>query len=58
MPRQEGQFLYLTARAIGARTVVEFGTSFGISTVYLGSAVVDNAGSPEASGIHDPAESR
>ena len=35
VPREEGLFLYLTARAIGARTVVEFGTSFGISTIYL-----------------------
>jgi len=44
VPRKEGLFLYLTARAIGARTVVEFGTSFGISTIYLGSAVADNGG--------------
>ena len=44
VPRKEGLFLYLTARTIGARTVVEFGTSFGISTIYLGAAVVDNGG--------------
>ena len=44
VPRKEGMFLYLTARAIGARTVVEFGTSFGISTIYLGAAVVDSGG--------------
>jgi len=37
-------FLYLSARAIGARTIVEFGTSFGISTIYLASAIVDNGG--------------
>jgi hypothetical protein len=44
VPREEGWFLHLTARAIGATGVVEFGTSFGISTIYLGAAVVDNGG--------------
>jgi predicted O-methyltransferase YrrM len=39
-----GRFLYLAARAIGARRVVEFGTSFGISTIYLAAAVRDNGG--------------
>jgi predicted O-methyltransferase YrrM len=42
--REQGELLYLTARAIGARTVVEFGTSFGISTLYLAAAVRDNGG--------------
>jgi predicted O-methyltransferase YrrM len=40
----QGQLLYLTARALGARNVVEFGTSFGISTIYLACAVKDNGG--------------
>lgn len=39
-----GRFLYLAARAIGARRIVEFGTSFGISTLYLAAAVRDNGG--------------
>ncbi len=42
--REQGEFLYLTARAIGARRIVEFGTSFGISTIYLAAAVKDNGG--------------
>jgi len=42
--REQGEFLYLTARAIGARNIVEFGTSFGISTIYLAAAVKDNGG--------------
>jgi len=42
--REQGRFLYLTARALGARRVVEFGTSFGISTLYLAAAVRDNGG--------------
>jgi predicted O-methyltransferase YrrM len=39
-----GRFLYLTARAIGARNVIEYGTSFAISTIYLAAAVRDNGG--------------
>ena len=42
--RQAGEFLHLTARALGARNVVEFGTSFGISTIYLAAALRDNGG--------------
>ena len=41
---EAGRLLYLTARAIGARRIVEFGTSFGISTIYLAAAVRDNGG--------------
>lgn len=44
VPPGEGRFLNLTARAIGARRVVEFGTSFAISTIYLACAVKDNGG--------------
>lgn len=39
-----GRLLYLLARATRARTMVEFGTSFGISTIYLASALRDNGG--------------
>jgi predicted O-methyltransferase YrrM len=41
---EQGRLLYLTARALDARTVVEYGTSFGISTIYLAAAVRDNGG--------------
>jgi predicted O-methyltransferase YrrM len=37
-----GNLLYTLARSSRARNVVEFGTSFGISTIYLASAVRDN----------------
>lgn len=40
----QGRFLYLTARLIEARTIVEFGTSFGISALYLASAARANSG--------------
>ncbi|HEX4060643.1 MAG TPA: class I SAM-dependent methyltransferase [Streptosporangiaceae bacterium] len=39
---EAGQLLYALTRAIRPRTVVEFGTSFGISTIYLAAAVTDN----------------
>ncbi len=39
---ERGAMLYLIARAIRARRIVEFGSSFGISTLYLGAAVRDN----------------
>jgi predicted O-methyltransferase YrrM len=37
-----GDLLYALVRACRPETVVEFGTSFGISTLYLAAAVVDN----------------
>lgn len=39
---QFGRFLYVAARACGARRIVEFGTSFGVSTIHLAAAVRDN----------------
>src|SRR6202451_2044314 len=38
------QFVYQLARAIGARNIVEVGTSFGVSTIYLALAVGQNGG--------------
>ena len=43
-PPGHGMYLYLLARAIDARRIVEFGTSFGVSTIYLALAVRDNGG--------------
>ena len=37
-----GRLLYALARAVRPRTVAEFGTSYGISTLYLAAAVTDN----------------
>jgi predicted O-methyltransferase YrrM len=39
---EAGELLYALVRAIRPETVVEFGTSFGISTIYLAAAVTDN----------------
>ncbi|KAF4967574.1 hypothetical protein FSARC_4871 [Fusarium sarcochroum] len=38
-------FVYLLLRSMKARFVVEAGTSFGVSTIYLALAVAQNAGS-------------
>jgi len=39
-----GHFLYAIARAVKATRIVEFGTSMGISTIYLAAALRDNGG--------------
>ena len=41
---EQGELLYLVARSIQAQTIVEFGTSFGISTLYLAAAARDVGG--------------
>jgi len=42
--RETGRLLYMQARSSGARTIVEFGASFGISTLHLAAALRDNGG--------------
>jgi len=42
--RETGRLLYMLARNSGARAIVEFGTSFGISTLHLAAALRDNGG--------------
>jgi predicted O-methyltransferase YrrM len=41
---ETGNLLYMLARSTGARHIVEFGTSFGISTIFLAAALKDNGG--------------
>ncbi|KAM7222917.1 O-methyltransferase [Rhypophila decipiens] len=42
---QFGRFLYACARASRARRIVEFGSSMGVSTIYLAAALRDNKSS-------------
>lgn len=42
--RETGALLYMLARNSRARTIVEFGTSFGVSTLHLAAALRDNGG--------------
>jgi predicted O-methyltransferase YrrM len=41
---ETGTLLYMLARSSGARSMVEFGTSFGISTLHMAAGLKDNGG--------------
>jgi len=43
LDRDKAEFCYQLCRALDARRVVEAGTSYGVSTLYLAAAVRDNA---------------
>jgi predicted O-methyltransferase YrrM len=42
--RGQGWLIYMLCRALQARRVVEFGTSYGVSTLYLAAAMRDQGG--------------
>jgi len=42
--RDTARLLYMLVRAASARSIVEFGTSFGISTLHLAAGLRDNGG--------------
>ncbi len=42
LDRDKGEFCYQLCRSIGASRIIEAGTSFGVSTMYLAAAVRDN----------------
>lgn len=48
----EGRLLYLLARAASARYIVEFGASYGVSTLFLGAAALDNGGRLVTTEVH------
>lgn len=54
--RQTGELLYMLARSTNAKTIVEFGTSFGISTLYLAAALRDNGGGRLISSEFEPSK--
>ena len=58
----KAEFCYLSCRALNARRVVEVGTSFGVSTLYLAAAVRDNGHAPGAGMVigteHEVAKAR
>ena len=51
LDRDKAEFCYLLCRAINARRIVEIGTSFGISTLYLAAAVRDNVRASGGAGV-------
>ena len=52
----KADFCHLVCRSIGATRVVEVGTSFGVSTVYLAAAVRANGGGVVIGTEHEPAK--
>jgi predicted O-methyltransferase YrrM len=51
LDREKAEFCYQVCRALGATRVVEAGTSFGVSTLFLASAVRDNTRLSGAEGV-------
>jgi predicted O-methyltransferase YrrM len=63
LDRDKAELCYTLCRALNARCVVEAGTSFGVSAIYLASAVRDNSTGSEPHGIvigteHEPAKAK
>jgi predicted O-methyltransferase YrrM len=51
LDREKAELCYQLCRALRARRVVEAGTSFGVSTLYLAAAVRDNLAEDGGSGV-------
>lgn len=51
LDREKGEFCYQLCRALRAKRVVEAGTSFGVSTLFLAAAVRDNVRDDGGSGV-------
>jgi predicted O-methyltransferase YrrM len=63
LDRDKAEFCYQLCRALRARRVVEAGTSFGVSTLYLAAAVRDNVQCDGGAGCvigteHEPEKAR
>jgi len=54
--RETGVLLYMLARNANARNIVEFGTSFGISTLHMAAALRDNGGGRLISSEFEPSK--
>ncbi len=51
LDRDKAEFCYQLCRAGNARRIVEAGTSYGVSTIYLAAAVRDNAKASGGAGV-------
>lgn len=51
---EEGMILYAYCRSSQARRIIEFGSSYGISSIYLAAAIVDNGGGQFVGSELDP----
>ena len=52
----KAEFAYLVARSLKARRIVEVGTSYGMSTLYLAQAIRDNGGGTVIATEYEPAK--
>src|SRR6202166_3069147 len=51
LDRNKAEFCYQLCRANNARRIVEVGTSYGVSTLYLAAAVRDNVQAVDGNGV-------
>jgi predicted O-methyltransferase YrrM len=51
LDRDKAEFCYQLCRANGARRIIEIGTSYGVSTLYLAAAVRDNIAANGGTGL-------
>lgn len=58
LEKDKAEFCYLLCRALQAKRVVEAGTSFGVSTLYLAAAVRDNGGGTVIATEYEPAKAK
>ncbi len=56
--RETGRLLYLLARSSDAKSIVEFGTSFGLSTLHLAAALRDNGGGKLITSEFEPSKAK
>jgi predicted O-methyltransferase YrrM len=55
---ETGRLIYMLARGMNARNIVEFGTSFGLSTLHLAAALKDNGGGRVIGSEFEPSKVR
>lgn len=58
LEKDKAEYCYLLCRALQAKRVVEAGTSFGVSTLYLAAAVRDNGGGTVIATEYEPDKAR
>jgi predicted O-methyltransferase YrrM len=58
LEKVKAEYCYALCRALGAKRVVECGTSFGVSTLYLAAAVRDNGGGTVIGTEYEPEKAR
>ncbi len=58
LEKDKAEYCYALCRALGAKRVVEAGTSFGVSTLYLAAAVRDNGGGTVIATEYEPSKAK